>query len=1125
MRNFFTKRKIVIIIVGAIVAVMLGLLVGNNIANTIKARERTAEKAKIEKTVAERKEIAEKIKKVESDDEFSEEENYSEAYKEYLKLSDEEKKKVEAIPRKEKIEFSELETIKEDQKEDLGIEYVSEEDKKADDNKEVLPKKFNLKDKINVKVENQGQFGLCWDFASVKSLETNLALTKGEYYDISESHIDYMTSKLLNVGGRDENSGGYFANIKQYNEQNKGYVLEEEVPLNVYEDYEYNTFYHTPKENIYITKYAEFPTFYRYEEMSQEEYDRKFKDLQTAVKTHIMNYGSIYTEIIAPDYDMNLYMKDYKDIEGSRGGHAVSIVGWDDNYSRNNFKSPKGNVPEKDGAYIALNSWGTFWGDGGYFYISYEDCRVHSGLSGIVSVNNLSDLIDIDKLGKSARDFARDYYGSDIVSIDGNEYLRKETISKYLDLSDRNFNMEKIDEFEIFFKNATFKVNLSGNNIKSIDGLEKYLNDGVSLDLSNNEIKDISSLKDVKFSTLKLDRNDCITGYGELKIEDNLSLAYCGITSMENSDKYKDIFSLDLKGNYIEDYSEIANLKNLGYLDLSDNGIESVDPLKDILKMENLDYINLSNNKLKDISGLEEATIYSIDLSNNSEISNFEPIRKLKNTFYIVLDGCNIKDAGEIYIESITEDDIRREMELMEVDSEFFGVTYSLSNNKGITNLGQLKNASCIFLENCELGDISSLKEIVGLKNINLSHNYNLTGDLSDMNLVFITLIDCDLSDDFDLFNVKSVAEVNLKENNIKNIDKFADKVLWTLYIDSYDGERMTEDGPSIIVEKDTKEENIVIAIPDESGLEMNLANYINSKEIGSVNVKVNGNKINKRSFIIPVDEDTVVSYWSYDTVTTNITFKIDRNLDNDGIIVRYNPYMNRLKNSNTIDKDNIVVANTFGNSISKETKDFYLVSDIYVLQSRLEERDYGLENNSYIMVPEKYYSLVTQGDYSAKYTVGRMSGYDMIDVDFSEDLIPPDDFEEEFPTLKFTNRELYEIAKNYWKDLYVRADDDLLTIELKEYRECNDSGLPMYIPRRLLYDVKGISPMIKTDIYILMNMEDGMDRIEEEDLKIFESFENLQNIHIIASLDEYEEEDLIIPQDKYTVLLGDSIG
>ena len=150
---------------------------------------------------------------------------------------------------------------------------------------------------------------------------------------------------------------------------------------------------------------------------------------------------------------------------------------------------------------------------------------------------------------------------------------------------------------------------------------------------------------------------------------------------------------------------------------------------------------------------------------------------------------------------------------------------------------------------------------------------------------------------------------------------------------------------------------------------------------------------------------------------------------------------------------------------------------------------------------------------------------HDMIDVDFSEDLIPPDDFEEEFPTLKFTNRELYEIAKNYWKDLYVRADDDLFTIELKEYRECNDSGLPMYIPRRLLYDVKGISPMIKTDIYILMNMEDGMDRIEEEDLKIFESFENLQNIHIIASLDEYEEEDLIIPQDKYTVLLGDSIG
>ena len=168
---------------------------------------------------------------------------------------------------------------------------------------------------------------------------------------------------------------------------------------------------------------------------------------------------------------------------------------------------------------------------------------------------------------------------------------------------------------------------------------------------------------------------------------------------------------------------------------------------------------------------------------------------------------------------------------------------------------------------------------------------------------------------------------------------------------------------------------------------------------------------------------------------------------------------------------------------------------------------------------------LVSQGNYTAKYAVGRMSGYNIIDVGLCEDLTPPDDFEEEFPTLRFNSEELYNIAKDYWEGLYVRADDDLLTIELKEYRERNDSGLPMYIPRDLLYDVKGLEPMIITDIYILMDMDNGMDRIEEEDLKVLESFPDLKYIYIITPPEEYNEQDLIIPQDKYVVTIENGVG
>jgi beta-lactam-binding protein with PASTA domain len=56
----------------------------------------------------------------------------------------------------------------------------------------------------------------------------------------------------------------------------------------------------------------------------------------------------------------------------SGSNHGVTIIGWDDNYDRNKFKI----VPPGNGAFIAKNSWGSTWGQGGYFYLSYYDARV-----------------------------------------------------------------------------------------------------------------------------------------------------------------------------------------------------------------------------------------------------------------------------------------------------------------------------------------------------------------------------------------------------------------------------------------------------------------------------------------------------------------------------------------------------------------------------------------------------------------------------------------------------------------------------------------------------------------------------------------------------------------------------
>lgn len=51
--------------------------------------------------------------------------------------------------------------------------------------------------------------------------------------------------------------------------------------------------------------------------------------------------------------------------------HAVLIVGWDDNYPKENFLAD--HQPPEDGAWIVRNSWGEDWGLDGYFYVSYYD--------------------------------------------------------------------------------------------------------------------------------------------------------------------------------------------------------------------------------------------------------------------------------------------------------------------------------------------------------------------------------------------------------------------------------------------------------------------------------------------------------------------------------------------------------------------------------------------------------------------------------------------------------------------------------------------------------------------------------------------------------------------------------
>lgn len=73
--------------------------------------------------------------------------------------------------------------------------------------------------------------------------------------------------------------------------------------------------------------------------------------------------------------------------------HAVCVVGYDDTYSKTNFNSD--HQPSGNGAFIVKNSWGTDWGDNGYFYLSYYDQSINEAFTYEFDTTNYSgSLID-----------------------------------------------------------------------------------------------------------------------------------------------------------------------------------------------------------------------------------------------------------------------------------------------------------------------------------------------------------------------------------------------------------------------------------------------------------------------------------------------------------------------------------------------------------------------------------------------------------------------------------------------------------------------------------------------------------------------------------------------------------
>ena len=263
-----------------------------------------------------------------------------------------------------------------------------------------LPTSYDLRNYGCVTpVGHQAGAGSCWGFASIASLESSYirqGFGTAANTNFSEAHLVWFAQRQRTTDPSDPTygdgkmcaqpftSGGNWNGAASQLLRGSGLQMESNAPwISTYDSDEMMQM-EQPESDRYAC-YARMWSAISIRDNSATALKQKILQNGAAMFSYYDDYSTTRTGY---NSDRTAY---YQTAKVGVTNHAVSVIGWDDNYPRTNFNASQ--RPTSNGAWLVKGSWSTAWGNQGFYWISYEDPSIGTLVSYVAAKKDIYDKI------------------------------------------------------------------------------------------------------------------------------------------------------------------------------------------------------------------------------------------------------------------------------------------------------------------------------------------------------------------------------------------------------------------------------------------------------------------------------------------------------------------------------------------------------------------------------------------------------------------------------------------------------------------------------------------------------------------------------------------------------------